>query len=62
MEERHKSMIIWLKNGQTLKFEQVKNMNANEIGIEFDYFGVSTRVERHAIFFKGDFAGFALEV
>ena len=60
--DKNKTLIIWLKNGNTCKFEKVKGFHESAEQIEFYYFGVSTRVEREATFQKNNIAGFALEV
>ncbi|MFW8619694.1 hypothetical protein ACF3OA_13320 [Enterococcus thailandicus] len=61
-----KSLIIWNKNGSTMKFEKVTNfknayLSSGELRISFDYFGVSTQVKRNAVFFIKSIAGYALE-
>lgn len=61
-----KSLIIWNKNGSTMKFEKVTNfmdvyLRSGEPRISFDYFGVSTQVKRNAVFFIKNIAGYALE-
>lgn len=58
----NKTLIIWLKNGNTCKFEKVENFQ--EIGdeLKFGYFGVSTQVKRMAIFHRENIAGYALEI
>lgn len=56
-----KSLIIWLNGGQTMKFEKVENLENNDSELKFDYFGVSTRVKRSAVFNQINIAGFALE-
>lgn len=57
-----KTLIIWLKNGNTCKFEQVEGFQDDQPGdcLTFKYFGVSTQVKRDAIFFKENIAGYAL--
>lgn len=61
--EKDKSLIIWLPDGQTMKFEKVTNfkrdLEEGEIG--FSYLGVSTGVRRSAAFWEAKIAGFALE-
>ena len=61
-----KSLIIWFKDGQTAKFENVEEfdcaVNENGTGaIYFKYFGVSTQVKREATFITQNIAGFALQ-
>lgn len=58
----NKTLIIWLTNGNTCKFEQVENFREYKNSITFTYFGVSTQVEREAEFMKSNIAGYALEV
>lgn len=59
--EENKTLIIWLTNGSTCKFEQVKDFNEHQDGIAFRYFGVSTQVKRTARFHHMNIAGYALE-
>ncbi|MGX7195452.1 hypothetical protein [Enterococcus olivae] len=66
MEKQEKTLIIWLTNGQTMKFEKVTDFmtTKEDVGVEvigFNYFGVSTKVARKAIFNLENIAGFALE-
>ena len=56
-----KSLIVWLLEGETLKFEGVENLETNDNELKFDYFGVSTQVKRSAVFNQINIAGFALE-
>lgn len=57
------SLIIWNKNGSTMKFEKVTNFldEWQRDQISFEYFGVSTRVCRKAVFYTNNIAGYALE-
>ena len=63
---KQRSLVIWFKNGNAAKFEQVENF-VNETAstgksyIRFSYFGVSTQVKRQAVFVTDNIAGFALE-
>lgn len=52
------SLIIWLKDGQTLKFEDVKDFRIDII--TFNYHGVSTNVRRNAGFNIDSIAGWAI--
>lgn len=52
-------LIIFLKNGNTLRFEKVENYNDKGSEIRFDYHGVSTNVVRNASFQKSNIAGAA---
>ena len=56
-----KDLIIWLKSGQTMKFEKVTNFLFSSNEIEFEYFGVSTQKQRKATFYKNNIAWYALE-
>lgn len=59
---KDKTLIIWLKNGNTCKFERVENFQDDQGDyLFFKYFGVSTQVEGNAIFLKENIAGYALE-
>lgn len=57
----NKTLIIWLKNGETLKFEHVEELREYDGTITFSYFGVSTQVKRIARFIHYNIAGYALE-
>lgn len=57
----NKTLIIWLTNGKTCKFEKVDDFIQDENGIAFRYFGVSTQVKRTARFHHINIAGYALE-
>ncbi|MCH4169403.1 MAG: hypothetical protein LKF42_09120 [Streptococcaceae bacterium] len=59
--KKEKSLIIWLKEGQTLKFEKVEKLENNDNELKFDYFGVATQVKRNAVFNQINISGFALE-
>ena len=59
--EKDKSLIIWLCDGQTMKFEKVTNFKSGAHIIEFNYFGISTGVKRYATFSWDKIAGYALE-
>ena len=58
---KEKDLIIWLVNGNTMKFEKVTNLENTDSELTFDYFGVSTQVARKAVFNQINIAGFALE-
>lgn len=57
------SLIIWNKNGSTMKFEKVTNFldEWQRDQISFEYFGVRTQVKRRAVFYIRNIAGYALE-
>lgn len=52
-------LIIWTNMGRSLIFENVTNFGFTSQGIEFDYVGASTDVERHANFNNTSMAGYA---
>ena len=56
-----KSLIVWLLEGETMKFEGVENLETNDNELKFDYFGGSTQVKRSAVFNQIIIVGFALE-
>jgi len=60
--KENKTLIIWLNNGNTCKFEQVEHFHETNDQIKFEYFGVSTQVKRGSIFLKSNIAGYALEI
>ncbi len=62
-----KSLIIWLPTGQTMKFEDVRDIEEEAIGFDdpalrFNYLGISTGVRRDAVFRKDRIMGWALEL
>lgn len=57
-----KSLILWTKNGSTLKFEQVTNVKQDATNLAFRYHGVSTDTTRDAIFHMTEIVGLALSV
>lgn len=57
----NQTLIIWLMDGTTCKFERVEHFREYEEDIKFFYFGVLTQVEREATFMKHSIAGYALE-
>lgn len=61
-EKNSNSLIIWNKNGSTMKFEKVTNFTEDwqRDQISFEYFGVSTQVRRKAVFYTNNIAGYAL--
>lgn len=59
--KEEKTLIIWLVDGNTMKFEKVENLENNDSELKFDYFGVLTQVKRSAVFNQINIAGFALE-
>ncbi len=60
-----KSLIIWLPDGQTMKFEDVKDFKEvstdDHDSLQFNYLGVSTGVRRNAVFIYAKIMGWALE-
>ena len=62
MTEENIDIIIFLKDGKTLRFEKVENFNEDEEGwIGFVYQGISTGRERVAIFYLNNIAGYAID-
>ncbi|QFQ92997.1 hypothetical protein LM010_10205 [Lacticaseibacillus manihotivorans] len=53
-------LIIWMPNGYTLKFENVKKLVKDEDYINFVYGGVATGKTRDAWFLYDNIAGWAL--
>lgn len=64
-ESLMQSLIIWLSDGQTMKFEDVKNfkeVSTEDLdSLQFNYLGVSTGVRRNAVFIVPKIMGWALE-
>lgn len=60
---KDRSLIIWNKNGSTMKFEKVTSFidTWQTDQIVFEYFEVSTQVKRRATFYTKNIAGYALE-
>lgn len=55
-------VIIFLKDGKTLRFQQVEGFYEDEEGwIGFVYQGVSTEKERVAVFYIANIAGYAID-
>ena len=54
-----KQVIIFLKNGETLLFQDVSNMDVTDKHIAFDYFGKSTNQEKSGAFFFDNIAGWS---
>lgn len=61
--ENEEDIIIFLKDGKTLRFEKVENFNEDEEEgwIGFVYQGVSTGKERVAVFYLNNIAGYAID-
>ena len=61
--EKNKTLIIWNKDGSTMKFEKVTNFieDWQRDQISFEYYGISTQVRREAKFYTNNIAGYALE-
>lgn len=57
-----KSLIIWTKNGSTLKFEQVRGLKQDDRTLSFQYHGVSTDTTRDAAFNLLEIIGYAITV
>ena len=54
-----KQVIIFLKNGETLLFHGVSNMDLTDEYVAFDYFGKSTNQEKSGAFFFDNIAGWS---
>lgn len=60
--DEDKTLVIFLKNGRTLHFEQIEKFDAFSKGtISFIYFGLSTQTKRKAVFNLDTIAGYAIE-
>lgn len=53
------TLIVWTNMGRSLMFEDVNNFNFHSQGFEFDYYGASTGIKRHANFNNTSVAGYA---
>ena len=54
-----KQIIIFLKNGETLLFQDVSNMDVTDEYVAFDYFGKSTNQEKSGAFYFDNIAGWS---
>ena len=54
-----KQVTIFLKNGETLLFQDASNMDVTDKHIAFDYFGKSTNQEKSGAFFFDNIAGWS---
>ena len=59
LTKMEKQIIIFLKNGETLLFQDVSNMDVTDKHIAFDYFGKSTNQEKSGAFFFDNIAGWS---
>lgn len=59
--EKGKTLVIWMVNGNTLFFENVDELKNGDSELTFNYFGVSTKTKRSAVFNQINIAGFALQ-
>ena len=58
-KKMEKQIIIFLKNGETLLFQDVSNVDVTDEYIAFDYFGKSTNQEKSGAFFFDNIAGWS---
>lgn len=62
MTKENIDIIIFLKDGKTLRFEKVEGFYEDDEGwIGFVYQGVSTGKERVAVFYINNIAGYAID-
>lgn len=60
--EENIDIIIFMKSGQTLRFQQIKGFTEEEEGyIGFIYQGVATGKERVGVFYLDNIAGYAID-
>lgn len=57
-----KQIIIFLKNGETLLFQDVSNVDVTDEYVAFDYFGKSTNQEKSGAFYFDNIAGWSASV
>ena len=55
------TLVIWFKDGKTAYFHNVKNLEIKQHIVGFDYLGVTSGVNREAVFILANIAGFAEE-
>lgn len=53
-------IILFYVNGQTFRFSQVTSLKIEGDKVEFDYFGLSTQMSRHASF--TGIVGYSVEI
>ncbi|HEP1801998.1 TPA: hypothetical protein VB870_001741 [Streptococcus suis] len=54
-----KQVIIFLKNGETLLFQGVSDIDLTDEYVSFDYFGKSTNQEKGGVFYFDNIAGWS---
>lgn len=54
-----KQVIIFLKNGETLLFQGVSNLDLTDEYVAFDYFGKSANQEKSGAFYFDNIAGWS---
>ncbi|MFX3949189.1 hypothetical protein ACSBRS_005685 [Streptococcus suis] len=54
-----KQVIIFLKNGETLLFQGVNEIDLTDERIAFDYLGKSTNQEKGGVFYFDNIAGWS---
>ena len=58
-EKMEKQIIIFLKNSETLLFQDVSNVDVTDEYVAFDYFGKSTNQEKSGAFYFDNIAGWS---
>ena len=56
------SLIVWLPDGKTLKFEKVTHIKQDADTLSFRYYGISTKTGRSAVFNLEKILGSALSL
>lgn len=56
------SLIVWLPDGKTLKFEKVARIKQDADTLSFYYYGISTNTGRSAVFDMHKILGTALSI
>lgn len=54
-------LVVFTNNGQTFMFKNVTNFTNTTTGFAFDYHGVMTDVDRHAVFNNTCVSGYAIK-
>ena len=62
MELQEQQIVIFMTNGKTLLFNDVKSVEVAEGYISFDYFGKSTQEEQSAMFVFENIVGWSASV
>lgn len=60
-EDKGDTLVVWLKNGETLYFNGVREWWGTSDKLAFAYYEMKTQVRREAHFMLDSIAGYAVE-